>query len=274
MIYKLTQAKEKRVFYYRIIATFLIISLVPVLFISTLSYYYMEKTLKDGVIQANVAGLHQTVNTMEIIMQQINNGFKQQTSDFDFNKFVNFPNGQYYEDIQGEFGQEDLLMLSRYLENKERAFHRINILKRCNEFVTSVYFLDNKKGIVLTDGGFQYSIDDFYDKDWYKQVDDTIKTPIFIGARSFKYFHGIRESILTVIYKSYAFGLSNDYMIVVNLDMGKIYKEVISAIGSKLDNAFYIRTIAGEEIFGEPITLTDSQYLITEDNIQGRGYKG
>ena len=69
--------KKNRIFYYKLITTLLLISLLPVLFISVLSFYYTQRTIREELIRANVTNLRHTVSTVEIIMKQINDAYRE-----------------------------------------------------------------------------------------------------------------------------------------------------------------------------------------------------
>lgn len=165
----LPKAKQ-RVMLIRLIAFFLIVSLLPLLVIGTIIDQNMRSTMQQELLSANAKYVQQTVNAMEIMTAQISNHFRQLSLDTVLREFEKFPRGNYYESLTGEYRSEDLPGLYAYLKSKDRMIQVISMLKGSNEFIDSVYLLDRAKQLILTSDKLQYRPDRFYDSGWDKDI--------------------------------------------------------------------------------------------------------
>lgn len=120
---------SNRRFYLKLIITILTISIFPILIISVLSYFSSQKAMVNQLYDANIRYLKQTVNAVEIVMSQLDKSCKQLILDNTLKNFINYPESLYYEEIVGEFKDEDLPNLYKYLDYKRLIFEQLKSFK-------------------------------------------------------------------------------------------------------------------------------------------------
>jgi len=232
MGYKLKKRVINRHFYLKLIISTLTISMVPLLIISILSYYSSKKAMENQLYDSNINYLKQTANAVEIIMNQVDINCKQLILDNTLKNFVNYPESLYYERIVGEFRNEDLPNLFKYIDYKRLIFEKLKLFKLSNEFINSVYVYDIKKDIVLTSKGIQYSFDEFYDKNWFDMIEKIYNWPYFSDIRYIKQDSDPSQKVISIIYKLF----DSDNIFVINLDAEYLNKSIIEKLDGKTKN--------------------------------------
>ncbi|WP_309123481.1 helix-turn-helix domain-containing protein [Paenibacillus sp.] len=224
---------KRRTFLVKLILTTALIAVIPNLISDFIAYHKVSKTLEQETGNTKLQYLNQTINAMEIILGRIQENARQLALSRAFQDFESFPNGSYYESLQGELPKEDLPALYSYLEGKTNAFLTLNAFKLSNAFVDSVYFYDASKRLVMTsesDGSNrQFPIESFYDTAWLEALAVPEADPILMDTRVAKRFHSGEISVLSVIHKSE----KGDNAVVVNLDASKMYSGIVNKLNDK-----------------------------------------
>lgn len=236
MFAKLMMSSQNRYFYVQLIAVTLLVSLLPMLALGTLFYHNTNKSMKRELEEANTRYLSQTVNAMEIVFNQIGTGFRQFVSDSAFKEFESFPQGSYYERINGAYKKEDLPVLEAYLQKKASVLGNMSNLKMSNDFILSVYYLDRAKEVVLAEDGSTYPVNEFYDAGWDKPLYGTgIFFPYIMDIRNARQMDGATKQIIPIVYKS-----ANGNFVAINLDVNLIYKHFIQKLDGKGQSSFFV----------------------------------
>ncbi|MBP1994064.1 helix-turn-helix domain-containing protein [Paenibacillus eucommiae] len=257
----LSRARQ-RVMLIRLIAFFLIISLLPLFIISSIFDNQIRSTMQQELLAANAKYVQQTVNAMESVTMQISSFFRQLSLDKVVREFERFPRGTYFESLTGEYREEDLPGMYSYLKSKEQTMLAIRKLKDSNEFIDSVYMLDRAKNLVLTSENLEYRPERFYDAGWEKDIQSlpfypTVTEPRMAIGRDYK-----KRKVIPMVYASPETG---NY-IAVNLDVAAL----ASALTSKMDgnngstgNTLFVLSTSGQLLLHDG----DSQTEMTDTTI-------
>lgn len=247
---------SNRRFYLKLIITILTISIFPILIISVLSYFSSQKAMVNQLYDANIRYLKQTVNAVEIVMSQLDKSCKQLILDNTLKNFINYPESLYYEEIVGEFKDEDLPNLYKYLDYKRLIFEQLKSFKLSNEFINSVYIYDAKNNIILSSDGIQYKSNEFFDKEWTDITEKVNNWPFFSDIRLIKQNDGQPKKVLSIIYKLF----DSDNIFIINLDAELLNKSIIEKLDTKTNNVLLILSDTGKMLLGN-IENVDDQII-------------
>ncbi|RAV09509.1 hypothetical protein DQG23_39435 [Paenibacillus contaminans] len=239
---RLSLSPKRRRFYIKLITYTLLLSLLPVIVLSILFYHNATSVMQRELQAANANYLKQTVNALEVVINQVSNSFRQLALDKVIREFEDFPRGTYYETLAGTFMEEDLPGMYTYLDSKKRLSANLGVFKQSNEFIYSVYFYDNSKQLVMTSDGIEYEKEKFYDKGWDQFAESIQAYPSFMDLRSAKQIGGGSREVIPIVYTS---PIAGNYM-VVNLDAESIYKSFVSKLDNKSDSAFFVLSGTGK----------------------------
>lgn len=224
---------EKR-FFTRLIITTALIAIIPSLLSNIVSYYKVSRTFEEESGRIKLQYINQTKNAMEMILKRIQENSNLLVLNEAILGFERFPNGRYYESLQGELQRSDLLGLYEYLEAKKKAMMTIHLFRVSNEYVHSVYFYDRKKELVLTsehDGSMrQFHAEEFYDRTWQSMYENLGRNASVISYRKAEQDRGPDEHVLTYFYKT-----KDHNAVIVNLSGSKIYGEMIQKMNDRDD---------------------------------------
>ncbi len=236
----LTTGKSQ--FYYKIITFTLLLSLLPIIVAGIVFYQNAKTTMQRELLQANTNYLVQTVNAVELIIKQITRSFSQLAMEGTATeRFEQFPRGLYFETLTGELMEEDLPSLQSYLLGKKQVFQNLRTLKLSNEFISSVYYFDNTKQLIMTSDLLQYTPEDFYDKEWNSYPKKDVHFPIIMDIRSSKQKDGQTVTIIPLVYRTSVDG----NFLVINLDADTVYGNIANNLESRAENAFFVLSSSG-----------------------------
>ncbi|PYI57381.1 helix-turn-helix domain-containing protein [Paenibacillus flagellatus] len=237
----------RRTFFMKLITATALIAVIPNLLSNIVAYSKVSHTLEKETGTVKLQYLHQTINAVEIVLNRIRENARQLALSQAVQDFEHFPNGLYYESIQGEIPKEDLATLYSYLATKTNAFQTMISFKLSNEFVESIFFYDGAKRLVIAaeqDGVYrQFAPDDFYDTGWREALNDPAPNPVVMDTRMAKPYRGGEKSLLTVVYKLQKSGDA----LIVNLDASKMYAEIVNKLNDGDD--IYVASSAGRLLF-------------------------
>ncbi|MBP1995154.1 helix-turn-helix domain-containing protein [Paenibacillus eucommiae] len=227
--------------------------MLPILIISTLLYRNTTSIMQDELRKSNEIYLTQTIENMEMIINQIGTVFQQTVLNGAIKDFEQFPRGSYYETLEGPYSDTDLRDLYTYMFSKSNVQWYLQILKKSNEFIHSVYFYDKAKHIYLTDET-QYSMDNFFDDTWSLSTSGIHSYPLINELRDARQRDGTIKQVIPVVYMSPVLG---NY-IVINLDAEKVYSTIFAKYIRGDNYAFFVRSNSGKLMF------YDRQYPVNE----------
>ncbi|WP_248924585.1 hypothetical protein [Paenibacillus hamazuiensis] len=115
---------KKRTFFIKMMLATAFISIIPNLLTGVVSYYNVSKTFEQETGETKLQYLNQTINAMEIVVGRIKENANLLVMNQSVQDFEQFPNGSYYEGMQGEFAKEDLPFLYEYLTTKKTLCKR------------------------------------------------------------------------------------------------------------------------------------------------------
>ncbi len=238
---------KRRKFFLKLIVTTVLITVLPSLMSNIFAYYRVSDIVEEETGNNKLQYLNQTINTLEILLNRIKENSNLLALNRSFISFENFPNGAYYESLQGAIPKEDLPALYAYLEAKKNTFLTMNSFKLSDQFVDSVYFYDSSKNLVITSdndrSNRQFRREDFYDQGWYEAVQNMQMNPVFLDTRVAKQYPQGEKELLSVIYKS----KKANNAIIVNLDASMIYADIISKLNANDD--MYVVSSSGNIVF-------------------------
>ncbi|NOU86307.1 helix-turn-helix domain-containing protein [Paenibacillus sp. LMG 31460] len=263
--------RMRNTFFIKLIMTTALIAIIPNLLSDVVAYYKVSKTFEEETGKTKQQYLNQTRNALEIVLKRIKENSNLLALNQAFVEFEKFPNGSYYEDLQGELGKEDLPTLYGYLAAKTNSISTINTFRISNEFVDSVYYYDSSKNLVITSDNSgsnrQFDLDDFYDRDWYDTLIESKEYYVFMDTRITKAYSSKEKNLLSIIYKTN----KDNNAFIINLDASVIYNEIINKLNHQ-DN-IYVVSSAGKILFhSNPASMHQHLSLILpeEKDIVGR----
>ncbi|MDR6551755.1 helix-turn-helix domain-containing protein [Paenibacillus qinlingensis] len=226
------EGKKKRLSFTRLILWMYVVALVPILTMSVISYIQVSQTFRSEAEQTSQQYVGQTINALEIIVEQIMDTCRQLTLNTTFRRFEIFPQGDYFENLTGEIPPDDLQESYRYYVEKSRAMDSISMFMLSSQFIDSLYFFDSGQNKVLAFGdrsaaGTFFLFDQFYDQDWRPSLKkQELPAPVILDSRRAKTRDGSFKHVLTVIMPT---GVG-DNAFVVNLNEKLMYKEVLNRL--------------------------------------------
>jgi len=223
---------QKR-FFTRLIITTALIALIPGLLSNVVSYYNVSHTFEEETGRNKLQFVSQTMNAVEIILNRIRENTNLLVLNQAFLAYERFPNGGYYESLQGELPKSDLPKLYEYLEAKKNAMLTIHSFRISNEYVHSVYFYDRKKNLVLTsgdDGGLrQFAPDAFYDAGWQETYREQGSRGRLVSRTAELYESG-QEHVLSIFYET-----KDRNVLIINLSAEKLYRDMVDRLSGSDD---------------------------------------
>jgi AraC-like DNA-binding protein len=223
---------QKR-FFTRLIITTALIALIPGLLSNVVSYYNVSHTFEEETGRNKLQFVSQTMNAVEIILNRIRENTNLLVLNQAFLAYERFPNGGYYESLQGELPKSDLPKLYDYLEAKKNAMLTIHSFRISNEYVHSVYFHDRKKNLVLTsdnDGYLrQFAPDAFYDAGWQASYREQGSRGRLVSRTAELYESG-REHVLTIFHET-----KDRNVLIINLSAEKLYRDMVDRLNGSDD---------------------------------------
>jgi two-component system response regulator YesN len=263
--------RMRNTFFIKLIMTTALIAIIPNLLSDVVAYYKVSKTFEEETGKTKQQYLNQTRNALEIVLKRIKENSNLLALNQSFVEFEKFPNGSYYEDLQGELGKEDLPSLYGYLAAKTNTISTINTFRISNQFVDSVYYYDSSKKLVITsdNSGFnrQFELDAFYDRDWYDTLIESKEYYVLMDTRITKAYSSNEKNLLSIIYKTN----KDNNAFIINLDASVIYNEIINKLNHQDD--IYVVSSAGKILFySNPASMHQHLSLILpeEKDIVGK----
>lgn len=261
-----------RKFLLRLMTSIVLLAVVPNLLLGTISYFNVMKTFEAETGTTNTRYLNQSMNALELVIKQITGNCQQLVLNPSFRNFESYPNGSYYEGLNGTYAKEDLTSLYWYIKNKTSAIESIQYFKLSNEFVDSVYYYDSNKNLVLAikdeNTIKQYSFSDFFDKDWFQTWSSNRESPILMDPRIAIQYNGQSKEILTLLFRAN----QNDNVFIINLDAASIYNKIINELNNR--GSLFVLSGSGEvffreELAPEQLSIADNLPLIHSSDRSG-----
>lgn len=228
-----------------------LLAVVPNLLLGTISYLNVMKTFETETGTTNTRYLNQSMNALELVIKQITGNCQQLVLNPSFRNFESYPNGSYYEGLNGVYAKEDLPSLYWYIKNKTSAIESIQYFKLSNEFVDSVYYYDSNKNLVLAikdeNTIKQYSYSDFFDKDWFQTWSSKRESPLLMDPRMAIQYNGQSKEILTLLFRAN----QNENVFIINLDAASIYNKIINELNSR--GSLFVLSGSGEVFFRQEL---------------------
>lgn len=260
-------------FFIKLIMTTALIAIIPNLLSDVVAYYKVSKTFEEETGKTKQQYLNQTRNAIEIVLKRIKENSNLLALNQSLVEFEKFPNGSYYEDLQGELGKEDLPSLYGYLAAKTNSISTINTFRISNEYVDSVYYYDSSKNLVITSdnngSNRQFDLNVFYDTDWYDTLMDSKEYYVFMDTRITKAYSSNEKNLLSIIYKTN----KDNNAFIINLDASVIYNEIINKLNHQDD--IYVVSSAGNILFhSNPASMHQHLSLILPEEKEIVGKSG
>ncbi|MDF2648480.1 MAG: AraC family transcriptional regulator [Paenibacillus sp.] len=260
-------------FFIKLIMTTALIAIIPNLLSDVVAYYKVAKTFEEETGKTKQQYLNQTRNAIEIVLKRIKENSNLLALNQSFVEFEKFPNGSYYEDLQGELGKEDLPSLYGYLAAKTNSISTINTFRISNQFVDSVYYYDSNKNLVITSdtsgSNRQFELDAFYDRDWYNTLIESKEYYVFMDTRITKAYASKEKNLLSIIYNTN----KDNNAFIINLDASVIYNEIINKLNHQDD--IYVVSSSGKILFhSNPASMHQHLSLILPEEKEIVGNSG
>lgn len=243
--------KKGRKFYIQLMITMICIGIVPPLIMNIAAYNKMSANFYRESGSNNIKYLDQTMKSIEIIVNQILSSSQQLMLNGSVRDFERFPNGAYYQHLQGAFESSELTEHYNFLKHKQLAFDNIRKFKLSNTFVMSVYFYESESRMVYAidrdNIEISQAFDQFYDRDWYPYLERNAVSPLFTDTRNAQIGNDESTELLSIVLRT---GMNNN-AVVINLEASKVYKQIFDKINFS------------EELF---VTNESGEILLHRDN--------
>ncbi|MDF2671524.1 MAG: AraC family transcriptional regulator, partial [Paenibacillus sp.] len=229
----------------RLVTYTLLICLVPIGILGVFFYHSVQNSMHKDIEQANERYLNQTINAMEIVVNQIGNGFRQIVTSSTFIEFDRFPLGNYFDEIDTWYMSDNRQELTDLITSKAKVQRNIETLMQLSDFIYSIYYIHPSRGIVLTSGSLQYEIDRFYDSGWQENLQtNTLRYPTIMNMRYARQLDGSEKRVVPVVFRP----LDAKYSVVINLDAEAFYMNLISPLENNGKSSLIIYSSEGEPI--------------------------
>ncbi|RAV20891.1 helix-turn-helix domain-containing protein [Paenibacillus contaminans] len=240
--------RRSRNYYFRLMTFTLLVTLLPIMLLSFLYYRNTMAAIKLELHTANSNYLNQTATAVEIIVNQIGKSVEQLTMDSSLRAFENFPQGHYYEHISGTLKDEDLTGLERYISSKQKVWNMLDNMKSSNEYIHSVQLIDRAKEIVLS--SVDYPEEQPGEPVKMRLPEQVMTYPYFMDIQNVKQRNGSQRQILPLIYQS----PSMKNVVIVNLDVRKLYDNVIKKLENQAGRQFFILSAENKLIVSDGLS--------------------
>lgn len=243
---------KHRKFLIRLMTSIILLAVFPNLLLGTIAYFNVMTTFEEETGTSSTRYLNQSMNALELVIKQITASCQQLVLNPSFRNFESYPNGLYYESINGVYPEQDLPSLYWYIKNKTSAIESIQYFKLSNEFVDSVYYYDSSKNLVLAINGEntirQYSYGEFFDRDWHQAWSGSHESPALIDPRMAMQYNGQRKEILTLLFRANQTG----NLFIINLDAALIYNKIINELNHR--GSLFVLSGAGAVLFRQELS--------------------
>lgn len=218
----------KSKYFFKLLIIVLLISTVPVVLLSFISSYYINKEMKDALNKMNYYSLSVLGDGVDITMAQISDGCRQMTLDYLFDSFLTISpkKAQHYEDMTGPYTDEDLKGMSSYIKLKSKIYDTLEQQKYGKPFIDSVYYYDIPKHLIFTNSREFYSDNDFYDTNVRTLCEESIVTPLITQPREIVTKDGKSQKVISLLYGSIWSG--DRKIFIVNINPQKLSEYVFS----------------------------------------------
>ncbi|WP_167859260.1 helix-turn-helix domain-containing protein [Paenibacillus cymbidii] len=211
-------------FFMKLIAYMLLLCMVPIIALVFFFYYNVQTSMKREIVSANDRYLNQTVNAMELVVNQIGNGYRHFATSNSLTVFDRSPLGNYFAEIARWRVAEDKQSILNYIESKANVLKSLVDLSLVNDFIYSVHYINPGRGIVLTSGALQFELAEFYDRDWDATLQsDEFGYPIMMNVRDAPQQDGSVKRVIPIVFRT----AYSNYTVVINLDAETFYSNLI-----------------------------------------------
>lgn len=210
-------------FFVELVGSVLILALAPLLAVSALLFGNTQQAFEEQIVDANLRYLRQTVNSFELVKDQFDSSFRQLLLDNTIATYETYSNGELLERASRSSALADLHSVSDYLQAKSRMFNKITDLRLSSSFITSVYFYEPAKSMILTDNWGQYSLGEFFDQEAIEIMQDSDGVNFKWQTRVSNQRHGPERRVVSVRLPS----LVDENAFVINMHAERIYNRII-----------------------------------------------
>ena len=143
---------KRRAFLVRMTALTIALSAIASVSIGTLGLQSANQRLKKQIHESQARYVEQTRSALEIVFTQIIETTGQLVTDEIVADFELFPFGDKIEKNWGPYADEELPIVSNYVNAKSRVADRLSAILASSAYIQSVYFYDARKNLILSDG--------------------------------------------------------------------------------------------------------------------------
>ncbi|WP_135555340.1 PDC sensor domain-containing protein [Paenibacillus cymbidii] len=227
MAHKLWSFVRHKHYYFKLVTYLLVAALTPIFVLSLFFYNNVQDAMRGEVERANDRQLGQTVNSLEIVVKQINEGFRLFMTDRVVTDFELYSLGNYYNEFEDKYKSDDMPALMKYIESKAKLLESLDKLRSTSDFIDSVYYINNAKGLVFTSGYKQYAQAQFYDGGWNRELPPYAPSfPEIMDVRDAPRSDGTSLRVVPIVFQPF----QATYRIVINLDAEALYRNFVSKL--------------------------------------------
>jgi two-component system, response regulator YesN len=212
------------------------VSLIAAVSIGTLGLRSARRILTRQIHESQAIYVEQTRNALEIVFSQIISYTGQLLSDDTIARFELFPFGREIEAHWGPYTNDELPIVSEYIQAKRGVLDRLSGLLASSKYIKSVYFYDARKNLILSDGDLSSNADEFFDRSWRTHI-AAVTYPVTIEPRRLISDLGVEQQLLSIFFQSTN---HRENAFVINLSAGSLLSGIIRLRRSSPESSFFI----------------------------------
>ncbi|MBO9606792.1 MAG: helix-turn-helix domain-containing protein [Paenibacillaceae bacterium] len=231
MLRNLFRSARQKHYFMKLIVYMLLLCMLPIPVFGLFFYHNVQHEMRRQIETANDRYLNQSVNALELIVKQINNGFRQFMAGNTLVEFARYIPADFYDAENGKYKAVEQAAQTDYIISKGKVLASLDVLRQSNDFIHSVYYVNTNKNMVLTSeqssGKSQFALTEFYDREWDRELAEaSLGYPIIMNLRIAKLSDGAFLPTVSLVFRP----AQTEYSIVINLNADLLYRDVLSKL--------------------------------------------
>lgn len=234
-------------YFSRILLSFLLIILVPTIFLGAVLYIAIYQQSKSNL-----------VNQQKALMNEISTNIQSQIDEIQQELAI-----KRVDHIYANYNSSNQDVMELYTLSRD-----LNLMTQKSSLLHSVYFIDLQTNKIFNTFSGMYRLDDFYDTHWYENIQNTMelqRLPVRINMNK-DFYDNIRDKktiiynpvqVLTIVAANYPRNI-----IAANIDVIRLYQNIAQTYSLNETGDFYFINTSNEILYGPNGTYGDEIFEI------------